>query len=929
MTASLYRCYSCQTSIRNEATVKFCPQCGSPLILQGKYRLLRILGRGGFGIVFEAVDMGLERQLAIKKIMANDSLLQRHALAEARLLAKHARHTPFIPEIYDVWDKDKDVYLAMEYIGGQTLQDVFDKDGPWSPAEVKKFLRIILKHLAHLHEARVIHRDIKPENIKKTPDGRYVLLDFGIAKQGSTTSTRMSTQSLSPTMLAFTPYYAPLEQEQGLRTDARSDLYSLGVTAYFLLTGRLPDRSPHRFLQGNTMIPPGKLVNNVPRSLDRTIMAMLEVLHENRPQDATFALAMLEDTASTRPQLIPSTVKDLVEMGRVGGGWLSHMTFSPDGRVLAIASFAGIELWDTATWNRVNSIKEHSAPVRFVAFSPDGQLLASASDDGSIRLWKRDGTIVRILQGHTSRVRVVVFSPDGQSLASGSDDGTLRIWRTDGTLQRTIQEHLAVPGSEHRPVAGLYALAWKPDGQLIVSASSEEILVWTTRGDTYTLLRGHTGPVNMLTWSSDGQTLASASDDGTLRTWQMQQTISRKPFAYHEGRVCAVAFSPDGSLLVSTTDDGAVCLWRNDGMLVNMTRTHTGETTAVAWRPDGQMFATMSINGEVRLWFANGSLSHMLRRDGPYTGVPAWSSDGQTLAAATTQKTIHMLNADGSLRHTLYDHTEAITSLAWSPPGEVLISTSRDRTIRWWDVHGTARRIFSMQNRPVLHARWSPDGRYLVSIAEGMGVSVWTTDGTVYREIQCPALSVCWHPTEHVFALCAETVIIYRVDGTSIGERPGKVAAWSPDGKTLATGEYGKLLLWNWNEQSYALRATLTGTHTDWVVALCWRWHADYTLASGAEDGTICLWRADGTLLASLAGHTDWITALAWTPHDGQILASASHDGTVRIWLADGGCVRVIKQYAESLAWSPDGAVLAMVPGDGTIAFWGIETSER
>jgi predicted Ser/Thr protein kinase len=274
-------CYYCNalTALADAS----CPSCNRPLLLYRRYRLVRLLGRGGFGVVYEALDERLNRRCAIKAVVATSLAEQRQIEAEAGILSQDATDLDFIPHIYDMWSESGQTFLVMEYIDGPTLDQT---PLPWAAAQVEHVLRALLGNLAQLHDTGIIHRDLKPENIKRTPQGRYVILDFGIAKRNSATMTAARALSLD---------YAPPEQMQGCPTDARSDLYSLAATAYHLLMGHPPSnvglRMSNEASGSAVRIPPG-----IPSALATTLTRMLELDPAARPADAQAALALLNGT---------------------------------------------------------------------------------------------------------------------------------------------------------------------------------------------------------------------------------------------------------------------------------------------------------------------------------------------------------------------------------------------------------------------------------------------------------------------------------------------------------------------------------------------------------------------------------------------------------------------------------------------------------
>jgi serine/threonine protein kinase len=207
-------------------------------ILQGRYRVVRQLGQGGMGAVYEAVDQRLDTVVALKETFFADERLRKQFEREARLLAR--LHHPALPRVSDHFSEGDGQFLVMQYIPGDDLSEMMNrKSGPFPPHQVLTWADQLLDALDYLHtqDPQIVHRDIKPQNLKLTSRGQIILLDFGLAKGQSGEISKVTT---SASIFGYTPNYAPLEQIQGLGTDSRSDLYSLAATIYHLLTGIKP-----------------------------------------------------------------------------------------------------------------------------------------------------------------------------------------------------------------------------------------------------------------------------------------------------------------------------------------------------------------------------------------------------------------------------------------------------------------------------------------------------------------------------------------------------------------------------------------------------------------------------------------------------------------------------------------------------------------
>ena len=213
-------------------------QLAPDTILQSRYRVIRHLGSGGMGAVYEAIDLRLGHTVALKQALTSDEELWRQFEREARLMA--GLNHPVLPRVSDYFTEGHRAFFVMQFVEGQDLAEIIaQQPGPFPRHAVVAWADQLLDALIYLHsrERQVIHRDIKPHNLKVTPTGKIVLLDFGLAK----TQIANSANALSSiSVFGYTPRYAPLEQIQDLGTTPQSDIYALGATLYHLFTGVKP-----------------------------------------------------------------------------------------------------------------------------------------------------------------------------------------------------------------------------------------------------------------------------------------------------------------------------------------------------------------------------------------------------------------------------------------------------------------------------------------------------------------------------------------------------------------------------------------------------------------------------------------------------------------------------------------------------------------
>jgi eukaryotic-like serine/threonine-protein kinase len=387
--------------------------------LDGRYHVVERIAAGGMGEVFRAHDAVLAREVAVKilhRSLAGDQGFVDRFRREARAAA--TLNHPNIVAVYDWGAVDGIYYMVMEYVSGRSVRELLNADGPLAPAQAAEIVRQTLLALEHAHAKGIVHRDLKPENILLTADGTVKLTDLGLARAfADARATRAGA-------VTGTVQYLSPEQIRGEPADPRSDLYSLGIVAYELLTGRLPftGETPmsiaYKHLSDRVPAPSG-FADGVPPDLDGFVASATDKDREMRPESA---LEMRRDLDSILPQLprarsLASLVHDLPEVEQDGKSTRVAKAMTTEtipgavpprrrpwrraiGAILVIALVAG------AAWGTWTYLVPHRATVP--------QLAGSSVDDAQLELADLGLTVVLgrgAYQSNTTRGEILAIDP--------------------------------------------------------------------------------------------------------------------------------------------------------------------------------------------------------------------------------------------------------------------------------------------------------------------------------------------------------------------------------------------------------------------------------------------------------------------------------------------------------------------------------------
>jgi WD40 repeat protein len=585
----------------NHDSADMCRECGRPMrfaltivndIIAGRYRIIRGIGCGKFGAVYQVEDVyNPDSLLAVKESFDAENIRMFEREFEVLQNLQH----PNLPRYEAMFVSDGSGYLVMEFIPGQSLADVLNQLGAVPEVLVLSYLVQIYDVLEYLHTRTppIIHRDIKPTNIRLTPEGLIKLVDFGLLKRGMPQDTT--------TISGFSPGYAAPEQLMSLGgTGARSDIYGLGATLYHLLTGQVPMPALERLMiMPQQILSPQSINPNISPFLSDAILQAMEFSADKRYPDIPTMRQIIFGVSPALNPISANNASKVVEVECNAESGSYNIVWSPDSRLLAGTFYNGVcTLWDTHT-DEMRYIRHGQEEVWGISFNPQGDMLAVASDDRTVKVWRvSDGTLLHVLEGHTRDVWRVAFSPDGMLLASASLDSTVKLWRTDDwQLVRVLEGH----------DDAVRTIAFSSDGLMLASGSRDAtIKLWSVNtGELIQTIPKTSSAIFSIVFTPDDQVLASTSNDRSIKLWQVQDGTLVHKLHKHEGAVLQVDFAPDGQTLAAASADSTISLWRvSDGRLLNVLYGHENIVSSIAFAPDGLKLASASEDSTIRLWGA-------------------------------------------------------------------------------------------------------------------------------------------------------------------------------------------------------------------------------------------------------------------------------------------------------------------------------------
>lgn len=880
----------------------------------GPYRIRRLLGQGGMGAVFEAVDPALGRPAAVKIMLpslATDPTARTRFLREARAAAA-VEHENIVP-IYHVGEDGGVPFLAMPLLPGRSLETRLAAEPTLPAAEVAEIGRQIARGLAAAHSKELVHRDIKPSNVWLEEDSngsflRVRLLDFGLARAADQ-DDRITISG----HLVGTPAYMAPEQARGCDPDPRADLFSLGVILYEAATGRRPFVGPTAIavlsaVAVDTPPSPSAVNRQLPARLSALIERLLAKDPSSRPGSALEVATALEAILSAQSGEIPtprhrraSLVVVLLCVVAVMAslfGWPhdSGIPSAPSARVEAASGQSPTTSREPLP--QPSALRDSSAERKLYARTISLAQALIRNDRAArahslleecpahLRGWEwayldRNSSNSRLTLPKLESARFVQYMPDGQIIVS-LDTKHVRTWDV-----QTGKELVRRPVSENITAAIALSL-----NRVAVTGDGGSVSVFDPRtGDVATQLRGLSPSVIHLDISRDGNCLVTSHTDGTTRAWNLavNRETARVTPARPSGAGVA-SFSPDGKLVASFDGDRTVRVWNPANGEEQTTYTNALRDSPLLWvGPDDRALVTITSSGVVVKDLGTTDSPRMLEIAG---NCAAADYDGRLMATGHRSGKIVVWNTE--TWKPIWSSTTTsmpVECVSLSANGRYVAAGGKDGTIRVWEVvDGSEPAVWSEHTSSIITLEFHPKELELMSLSQDGTIKFWP--------------------------------LVPRIASIFIdGETP---VAVSSDGRRVATASGDKLTIRNLDSQPIcSIRSPRRGT-IDSTFRTDGR-----RVAIRPGDGSIQIWDADtGKVLSRLTSDPPGdgvVFAPCFDPTSRRVAAAFRRIDSwgLLVWDSDTGerlvrwdADRLPPVIAPMLAFSPDGSRLVVTNAD-------------
>ncbi len=896
---------------------------GTTIRYVGDYEVLKELGRGGMGVVYQARQVSLNRSVALKMIkagvLADDAELRRFQNeAEAVALLDHSGILP----IYEIGEHHGQRYFSMKLIDGSNLAEQlasFQDD----PRAAVALVIEAADAIQHAHMRGILHRDLKPANILIDAQGHPHITDFGLAKL-----IESDVELTASGAIMGTPSYMSPEQAAGRRgaMTLATDVYGLGAILYALLTGKAPfggDSVIETLDAVRTRPPerPTKWNAKVPRDLELVCLKCLEKNPADRYPTAEALANDLRHWAAGEPVSVRAAgaVERVAKWARRKPTLAAAYTLGLLALLLGGLGGAAVWQWRAAEQARVGEAKARAsaekardgeATARMVAEEArDGEKTARAAAEKA-----RDGeatareTLARVEYGRTMEVALQEWRDGNSDAALDMLEHTrtdLRGWEWRYVDRLCHSDLLTLKGH----TSYVMAASFSPDGSRVVTASKDQTAkVWDARSGAELLtLKGHAHGVTSASFSPDGALIVTGSYDKTAKVWKTESGALVLTLTGLGSPLHSVSFSPDGSRILAAAQHGPAKVWDARSGAELLTLEGAGgfaSSLSSSFSPDGSRIVAIA-NGRVKIWDArSGAELLALEGHAPGNTSVSFSPDGSRVVAGCGDQTAKVWDArSGALLRTLKGHSAQVSSASFSPDGSRIVTASNDKTAKVWDAKSGAE-LLTVKGHTgfVTSASFSPDGSRVVTGSWDNTAKVWSAH--------------------------------YPAEVVTLKGHVAHSASFSPDGSRVVTGgdadgSPGTARIWD--ARSGAQVLTMKGHRQ--VIFSAWFSPDGSRVVTGSHDGTAKVWDAkNGAELLTVREHTPFVTSASFSP-DGSRIVTASQVTTAKVWDAKNGAelltVRGHTGFVTSASFSPDGSRIVTASNDKTAKVWDAKSGTK
>ncbi len=923
----------------------------------GDYVLLRRIGSGGMGVVYEAIQESLGRHVALKTLpfhQLGDATRLERFRREARAAAR-LHHTHIVP-VFGVGEHDGLHYYIMQFIRGQGLDSVLRevkrlrrelKDSGAHDPSVGTGLTTTLAHglstgkfqpsappaeQSRDADATEAHFDLAPQTrlnpsgspvqghqseLSTQPEAQYFRSVARIGVQVGNALDYAHQQGIlhrdiKPSNLLLDAKGEVWVTDFGLAKDQGSDELTVSGEIVGTLLYMAPERFQGKCDQRSDVYGLG--------------VTLYELVSLRPPYEAADRHTLMRRVLSEGPTrlkseapTVPHDLETIIEKA------IAREPVQRYATAAALADDLQRFLDDKPIQARRASQRERLG--RWCRRNPwlatllsvvTALLVVITIISSAAAFWlnhERDRTRLAYLENHRTlydaqihlanvawedsqirRAEEILDSPP--CVPGGPDEDDLRGWEWSYLRRLCRNAALTLKDSETE----LFTVTFSPDGHRLAAGGWDgKIRLWNLDAEVAqcVVLSGHEKEVHQVTFSPDGQTLASAGSDHKVRLWNVATGSEIRALVLPADTVRSVVFSPDGRRIATAGIDRIIYVWDSiDGRLLYKFPAHSAQILCIAFSPDGRRIASGGQDRNANIWDAHSghNLQSFTGHLAQVSGV-AFSPDGETLATSCEDGTVRLWNATtGQTRAVLKNSVgwSWVYSVTFSPDGRRLASSGDDGTVRIWNTT-TGDQVLAFRGHPgvVRGVAFHPTGRYVASSGDHGTVKLWDL---------------------------SEGRQEFRVFRGH--DMPVSRVVFSPDGHTLASAGFDSTVrLWKVADlrQIHELRS-----HHDNVLGLTFR-RDGRELASSDAEGKILIWDpASGVLLRTMTGHNGAVDSVAFNRDGGQ-LASSGSDQTVRIWDELGRSVKILRGHrrpVKDLTYSPDGRWFASASEDCTVGLW-------